>query len=249
MEFGITLFPDVGPEEKAPEEYYRESFDVVERAEQLGYAHVRSIEHHFTGYGGYSPSSTVMLAGLSGRTKTMKLITGAVIPAFNNPLKIAGELGMLDAMSNGRLMVGFGRAFLPHEFTRFGVSRDESHARFREGMDQIVRLLTEENVTSYGQCYIDEIGPNYSRAPTGVVILWVSSSLPPTAGQTVKPLTGLGTGANLYTGSEIPCVAWHRGAKIVALEYGWDVEVGAATLGAIVPKLIAAAHRVYPLYS
>ena len=99
MEFGITLFPDVGPEEKAPEQYYRESFEVVERAEQLGYTHVRSIEHHFTGYGGYSPSSTVMLAGLSGRTKTMKLITGAVIPAFNNPLRVAGELGMLDAMS------------------------------------------------------------------------------------------------------------------------------------------------------
>ena len=151
MEFGITLFPDVGPAEKAPADYFRESFAIVERAEELGFSHVRSIEHHFTGYGGYSPSSTVMLAGLSGRTKTMKLITGAVIPAFNNPLKIAGELGMLDAMSGGRLMVGFGRAFLPHEFTRFGVSRDESHARFREGMDQIVRLLTEENVTSHGR--------------------------------------------------------------------------------------------------
>ena len=151
MEFGITLFPDVGPEEKSPADYFRESFAIVERAEQVGYTHVRSIEHHFTGYGGYSPSSTVMLAGLSGRTKTMKLITGAVIPAFANPLKVAGELGMVDAMSNGRLMVGFGRAFLPHEFARFGVSRDESHAHFREGMDQIVRLLTEENVTSAGQ--------------------------------------------------------------------------------------------------
>jgi alkanesulfonate monooxygenase SsuD/methylene tetrahydromethanopterin reductase-like flavin-dependent oxidoreductase (luciferase family) len=156
MEFGITLFPDVGPEEKAPADYFRESFALVERAEALGYTHVRSIEHHFTGYGGYSPSSTVMLAGLSGRTKTMKLITGAVIPAFNNPLKVAGELGMLDAMSNGRLMVGFGRAFLPHEFARFGVSRDESHERFREGMDQIVRLLTEENVTSHGRFHTIE---------------------------------------------------------------------------------------------
>ena len=151
MEFGITLFPDVRPDEKTPADYFRESFAIVERAEELGYTHVRAIEHHFTGYGGYSPSSTVMLAGLSGRTKTMKLITGAVIPAFANPLKVAGELGMVDAMSNGRLMVGFGRAFLPHEFSRFGVSRDESHARFREGMDQIVRLLTEEDVTATGR--------------------------------------------------------------------------------------------------
>src|SRR5579871_6796043 len=53
VEFGITLFPDVGPAEKSPADYFRESFAIVEHAEQLGYTHVRSIEHHFTGYGGY----------------------------------------------------------------------------------------------------------------------------------------------------------------------------------------------------
>src|ERR1700676_1258621 len=137
MEFGIPPFPDVNPEEKPAAQYFSESYAIVERAEQLGYTHVRSIEHHFTPYGGNSPSSIVMLTGLAARTKTMKLITGAVIPAFNHPLKIAGELGMLDAMSNGRLYVGFGRAFLPHEFRRFEVSRDESRARFIEGIEQV----------------------------------------------------------------------------------------------------------------
>jgi alkanesulfonate monooxygenase SsuD/methylene tetrahydromethanopterin reductase-like flavin-dependent oxidoreductase (luciferase family) len=92
-----------------------------------------------------------MLTGLATITKSMKLVTGAVIPAFNHPLKIAGELGMLDAISGGRLMAGFGRAFLPHEFKRFGVSRDESQARFREGIEQVDLLLTTENATSHGQ--------------------------------------------------------------------------------------------------
>ena len=150
MEFGITLFPDVSPQEKSPAQWFAESFAIVERAEALGYTHVRSIEHHFTPYGGYSTSSLVMLAGLAARTKTMKLIAGAVIPAFNNPLKVAGELGMIDAMSNGRLMVGFGRGFLPHEFRRFGISRDESQERFREGIEQVALLLEGENVTSHG---------------------------------------------------------------------------------------------------
>jgi alkanesulfonate monooxygenase SsuD/methylene tetrahydromethanopterin reductase-like flavin-dependent oxidoreductase (luciferase family) len=150
MEFGITLFPDVAPEEKSAVEYFQESFALVERAEELGFTHVRSIEHHFTPYGGYSPSSILMLMGLAGRTKSMKLITGAVIPAFNHPLKIAGELGMLDAVSNGRVMAGFGRAFLPIEFKKFNVSRDESHARFREGIEQVAELLSRENVTSHG---------------------------------------------------------------------------------------------------
>jgi len=151
MEFGITLFPDVSPAEKSAADYFRESFAIVERAEQLGYTHARSIEHYFTPYGGNSPSSILMLTALASRTKTMKLITGAVIPAFNHPLKIAGELGMLDAISNGRLLVGFGRAFLPHEFRRFQVSRDESVARFREGIEQVDLLLRQENVTSHGR--------------------------------------------------------------------------------------------------
>ncbi len=151
MEFGLTLFPDVSPAEKSPADYFRDSLELVEAAEAHGYAHVRAIEHYFTPYGGYSPSSIVMLTAAAARTQRIKVITGAVIPAFNHPLKIAGELGMLDAISNGRLEVGFGRAFLPHEFERFGISRDESIARFREGIEQVDRLLREENVAADGQ--------------------------------------------------------------------------------------------------
>ena len=58
---------------------------------------------------------------------------------------------MLDALSDGRLDCGFARAFLPHEFERFGVRLDESRARFDEGMTQVRRLLEEENVTSEGR--------------------------------------------------------------------------------------------------
>jgi alkanesulfonate monooxygenase SsuD/methylene tetrahydromethanopterin reductase-like flavin-dependent oxidoreductase (luciferase family) len=67
---------------------------------------------------------------------------------FNNPLKLAGEIGMLDAISGGRLEVGFARAFLPHEFRRFGVDPDESRARFVEGVEQ-VRILLENAPASH----------------------------------------------------------------------------------------------------
>jgi len=69
---------------------------------------------------------------------------------FNNPLKLAGQIGMVDAISEGRLEVGFARAFLPHEFARFGISMDESRARFDEGLEQVRRLLEEDKVTARG---------------------------------------------------------------------------------------------------
>jgi alkanesulfonate monooxygenase SsuD/methylene tetrahydromethanopterin reductase-like flavin-dependent oxidoreductase (luciferase family) len=57
----------------------------------------------------------------------------------------------LDGISSGRLDVGFARAFLPHEFRRFGISPDESQARFREGLEQVELLLTQENATHRGR--------------------------------------------------------------------------------------------------
>jgi alkanesulfonate monooxygenase SsuD/methylene tetrahydromethanopterin reductase-like flavin-dependent oxidoreductase (luciferase family) len=63
---------------------------------------------------------------------------------------------MLDAISGGRLDVGFARAFLPHEFRRFGRSPDESVARFREGIEQVDLLLTQENITHRGRFHTIE---------------------------------------------------------------------------------------------
>jgi alkanesulfonate monooxygenase SsuD/methylene tetrahydromethanopterin reductase-like flavin-dependent oxidoreductase (luciferase family) len=151
MQFGVQFFPNFQPRDKSPADYYAESLDIAEEADELGYSHARSVEHYFERYGGYSPNPILFLAAAAARTKKMRLVTGAVVPAFNNPLKLAGEIGMLDAISGGRFDVGFARAFLPHEFRRFRISPDESVARFREGLEQIELLLTKENVSHHGQ--------------------------------------------------------------------------------------------------
>ncbi|HEY8872033.1 MAG TPA: LLM class flavin-dependent oxidoreductase [Stellaceae bacterium] len=151
MQFGVQFFPDVMPQEKSAENYFREALDLAEEADRIGYTHIRIVEHYFHYYGGYSPNPIVFLAAAAQRTRRARLVTGAVLPAFNHPLKLAGEIAMLDALSHGRLDVGFARAFLPHEFRRFGRSPDESVARFREGVEQVDLLLTRENVTHRGR--------------------------------------------------------------------------------------------------
>ncbi|MGZ3411024.1 MAG: LLM class flavin-dependent oxidoreductase [Xanthobacteraceae bacterium] len=151
MKFGVQFFPIVGPDEKSAQDYFSESLSIAEESETLGYSHVRTVEHYFEPYGGYSPNPVVFLAAAAQRTRKARLVTGAVLPVFNHPLKLAGELAMLDAISGGRLDIGFARAFLPHEFRRFGISPDESQARYREGMEQIDLLLTKERVTHKGQ--------------------------------------------------------------------------------------------------
>jgi alkanesulfonate monooxygenase SsuD/methylene tetrahydromethanopterin reductase-like flavin-dependent oxidoreductase (luciferase family) len=151
MDFGLQFFPCVGPEDKSGRDYFDECLRLVDLMDELGYTSLRTVEHYFHPYGGYSPNPIVFLAAAAMRTQKARLVTGAVLPVFNNPLKLAGEFAMLDAISNGRAEAGFARAFLPQEYTRFGVSLDESVARFDEGMAQVRLLLEQENVTSAGK--------------------------------------------------------------------------------------------------
>ncbi len=151
MKFGLNFFPCLSPAQKPANQWFAECMHLIGLADTLGYTHIRQVEHYFGPYGGYSPNPIVFLAAAAQYTKYARLVTGAVLPAFNNPLKLAGELAMLDGLSNGRLDAGFARAFLPHEFAHFGVSLDDSRKRFDEGVAQIKLLLEAENVSSDGE--------------------------------------------------------------------------------------------------
>jgi alkanesulfonate monooxygenase SsuD/methylene tetrahydromethanopterin reductase-like flavin-dependent oxidoreductase (luciferase family) len=151
MEFGVQFFPAVGPAQKPADRYWREALTLTRLAEELGFSNVRTVEHYFHPYGGYSPDPLLFLSAAAAVTRSIRLITGAVLPVFNHPLKLAGQIGMADAISGGRVEIGFARAFLPHEFARFGIPMDESRARFDEGMEQVRRLLEEERVSVNGR--------------------------------------------------------------------------------------------------
>jgi alkanesulfonate monooxygenase SsuD/methylene tetrahydromethanopterin reductase-like flavin-dependent oxidoreductase (luciferase family) len=151
MRCGLNFFPSCRPECKSGEVYFRAALDLCELADGLGYATVKIVEHYFRAYGGYSPSPLIFLAAAAQRTHRIRLVTGAVLPAFNHPLKLAAELAMVDCISGGRLDAGFARAFLPHEFEAFEVSMEESRPRFEEGISAVKRLWTEAHVTFEGR--------------------------------------------------------------------------------------------------
>jgi len=151
MKFGINFFPSFRPADSSTADYYAQCLRLAERADALGYNSVKTVEHSFFDYGGHSPNPCVFLSAIAARTKRVRLVTGAVIPAFHHPAHLGGDLAMLDNMSNGRLDAGFGRAFLPKEFEVYGVPMDESRPRFEEAIGAIRRLWTEEEVSHHGR--------------------------------------------------------------------------------------------------
>src|SRR6266545_1258592 len=144
MKFGINFFPSFRSEDSTTADYYEQCVRIAERADALGFSSIKTVEHSFFDYGGHSPNPCVFLSAIAVRTKRIRLITGAVIPAFHHPAHLGGDLAMLDNMSRGRLDAGFGRAFLPKEFEVYGVPMSESRERFEEAIGMILRMWTEE---------------------------------------------------------------------------------------------------------
>jgi len=151
MRFGLNFFPSFRLKDLSTADYYDQSIRLAQRADQLGYASAKAVEHYFHEYGGHTVNPIVLLTAIAAHTRRMRPITGAVIPAFNHPIKLAGELAMLDNLSRGRLDAGFGRGFIPVEFDAFQVPMEESRERFTEGIEVIRRLWTEDRVTHAGK--------------------------------------------------------------------------------------------------
>ena len=101
MQFGVQFFPIVGPDEKSAQDYFSESLTIAEEADTARlqpHPHRRAL---FRTLRRLQPEPDRVSVRAAQRTKRARLVTGAVLPVFNNPLKLAGELAMLDAISNG----------------------------------------------------------------------------------------------------------------------------------------------------
>ena len=109
MQVGIQFFPDVGPAQKSARDYWQDALQLVGLVDRYGYTHVRTIEHYFNAYGGYSPNPMVFLSAAAQITRTARLVTGAVLPAFS---EISFDVMRLKVDSSPWILTG---ALLPRQ--------------------------------------------------------------------------------------------------------------------------------------
>ncbi len=127
--------------EKGADLYHR-YLDELEYAEALGFDGVCLNEHHQTAYG-MMPIPGVLAGALARSLKRATLaILGRALPLLNNPLMVAEEYAMLDNLLRGRFIAGFVRG-IGAEYHAMGINPAQSHARFHEAHDLIVRAWTE----------------------------------------------------------------------------------------------------------
>lgn len=124
----------------ASQRSYQEGLAECELAEAVGFDWISVSEHHYSGTR-LTPNPALMAATVAERCRKARIaLLGPLLP-INNPVRVAEEIGMLDNLTGGRLVVAFMRG-TPNEDAVHGVDREEARSRLLEGIDIVRHALT-----------------------------------------------------------------------------------------------------------
>ena len=166
MQAGYLMLLQNGHEDLADADMVKHELRLAELTEECGFDVCWSAEHHFSSYS-MIPDNLQILSWLAARTSKIKLGTGAVILPWNQPIRVAEKVSMLDALCDGRLLFGIGRGLARSEYEAFGIDMEESRGRFNEAAPMIFNALETGFIEGDGPFYPQkrtEIRPRPSRS-------------------------------------------------------------------------------------
>jgi alkanesulfonate monooxygenase SsuD/methylene tetrahydromethanopterin reductase-like flavin-dependent oxidoreductase (luciferase family) len=134
-----------------------EYLDMALRAEEAGYDSVWVGDHLIydlpdgSTRGPYEAWTT--LAGIAAVTKRVEIGPLVASTSFHAPAMLAKQAATVDAISQGRLILGIGAGWNRREFYGFGFPYDRRVSRFEEALAIIAPLLRGGRATFHGQFY------------------------------------------------------------------------------------------------
>jgi luciferase family oxidoreductase group 1 len=118
----------------------RNSIDLAQLAESLGYNRYWIAEHHATPMLA-SPSPEALIGPIGALTSRIRVGSGGVMLPHYSPLKVAETFSMLAGLFPGRLDLGIGRAPGTDQLAMFALQRDRRHAAPDDFPEQLAELL------------------------------------------------------------------------------------------------------------
>ncbi|KAA3628832.1 MAG: LLM class flavin-dependent oxidoreductase [Proteobacteria bacterium] len=149
MDFGAFILCQRLQRELSTTEVFDNSLELVQLAEKVGFRNAWFPEHHLLHYVS-CPSPLMMAVKAASVTNSIRVGTAITVAPYYHPIRLAGEIGMADHLTNGRLEIGTGRGAVNYEFTRFGIDVPTASARFQEAAKTVQNLLANEDCSSDG---------------------------------------------------------------------------------------------------
>jgi alkanesulfonate monooxygenase SsuD/methylene tetrahydromethanopterin reductase-like flavin-dependent oxidoreductase (luciferase family) len=119
-----------------------------------------------------------MLARLAGETSRIRLGSAVVVAPLYQPVRLISEIGMVDALTHGRLVLGVGSGYQPYEFERFGEALQDSVPKLFEFMEMLELAFSRDVFSYQGTHYTlpeTHIAP---RPVNGLPEVWVAGDNP-----------------------------------------------------------------------
>jgi luciferase family oxidoreductase group 1 len=124
---------------------FRNSLELAQLAERLGYRRFWLAEHH--GMPGIASAATaVLIAHIAGGTRSIRVGAGGIMLPNHSPLVIAEQFGTLEALYPGRIDLGLGRAPGSDQATSRALRRDlASHPdEFPQDVVELMDYMSDE---------------------------------------------------------------------------------------------------------
>lgn len=107
--------------------------EMVQMAEAAGFETAWAAEHHAIEMT-IAPAPFQLLAWWGAHTSTIRLGTAVAVAAYCHPIRLAGEMALLDVLTGGRVELGLGRGAYQREYDRMvpGLEPVAASAAMRE---------------------------------------------------------------------------------------------------------------------
>lgn len=130
-----------------PQQVYRDLIEQFEVAEALGFDGGWIAQHHLSNGFGRLPSPLVLLAAVAERTRHIELGTGVIVLPFEDPIRLAEDASVLDALSGGRVQLGLGSGGANLDnFTAFDRDPARRQADFAERQQRLQHLVEGQSL-------------------------------------------------------------------------------------------------------
>jgi alkanesulfonate monooxygenase SsuD/methylene tetrahydromethanopterin reductase-like flavin-dependent oxidoreductase (luciferase family) len=157
------------------QDLYAAIMEQVVWLDSLGLDLVWFTEHHFVD-DGYLPSWIPVAAAMAARTQHVRFSCDVCLLPFNHPIRLAEDLAVLDNLSGGRVEIGAGMGYAPHEFRGFGFPVSRRLSLTDEGLEVLTRAFTGETFSFHGKRYhFDDVRITPGYVQPGGPPLWVAA--------------------------------------------------------------------------
>ena len=154
---------------------YAEIVEQVAMLDRLGLDLVWFTEHHFLD-DGYLPSWIPVAGAMAARTTRVRFSSDVCLLPFNHPLRLAEDLAVLDNLSDGRIEIGVGMGYAPHEFRGFGLPVSRRVSLTDEAIEVLRLSFTGERFSFHGKRYtFDDVVIRPGYVQPGGPPLWIAA--------------------------------------------------------------------------